>query len=128
MDFSVFKDATIEDLLENPTKFGLPTLEQFARNKDKWKIDPDQTLKAIDAGSKNLERHVSKHVYFVLGHKCDSLEKAEQVAQDFGVNIRDLDVRPEVVELGAGKCNIHVKFSLKAKEELNGPESTPATN
>lgn len=113
-----FAESTdVEEVFENPHKFGMPTFEEFAKNSEKYLGREDDAFAQIDQGSKNLDRHVQRHIYEIEGYRCKSLEEVEKVARSQGISLGALDYQPQVMPLGGGKCDILVKFVSKAERE-----------
>lgn len=99
------------------TAWGAPTFEEFCRNPEKWRGREDDSLASADVGSQTLKGMVKKHIYEIEGYRCKSLEEVERVARNQGIPIRELDYRPELIPIGAGKCDILVKFVSKQERE-----------
>lgn len=114
LDVNKISKADISDLASNPKKYGLPTLEEFAKNPEIFNaaLTPDELMAQIDRGSQNLNRHVTSHEYYVGDYKCDSLEQAERVLSQMGKTATTQNMKPEIIDLGAGKCKIRVTFKL----------------
>lgn len=101
---------TIEDLVENPTKFGMPTFEEFIRNKKKWMGSKEDWLESIDAGDPVLKL---TQRYYVEHYRVESLEQAERIALDMGFNLYDdFVLDPQIVQDG-GRHVSEVKFRSK---------------
>lgn len=119
--FDKFQDATVEDILQDPNKFGAPTLEQFKQNREKYLGRADHWFQAVDKGSSALSRRVKKHIYKLKGYRVESLEKLEQIAESMGLDPFKLVPRPQVEDVGGGWCNLIVTFvdpvEEKAKED-----------
>ena len=100
------------DILASPNKYGAPSFQEFKRNREKWMGRDDDKLASADEGSRVLKNgnRVKKHIYEIEGHRCKNLEQVEKTASNLGLNIKDLDYRPEVLPLGGGKCDVLVKF------------------
>jgi hypothetical protein len=94
-------------------KLGAPTFEEFKRNREKYLGKDDDHFGRIDKGSVMLKRQEQRHIYEIEGHRCKSLEEVERVANDFGVKIKELDYRPEIIPQSGHKCDILVKFIPK---------------
>lgn len=109
------KDA--DEIFEDPHKFGLPTFDEFARNRDKYLGREDDRFSEADAGSKALNKHVQRHVYEIEGYRCKTLEEVERVARNQGIPLKELDYQPQVVPTSAGKCDLLVRFVSKTKRE-----------
>jgi len=113
-----YTTATVEDLLDNPTKYGAPTFEEFKRYPDRYRKRDDDALSSADVGSSNLAHLVKKQFYFLKtasgrSIKCKTLEQVEHVAKQEGINLRLLEMRPELRQAGEGKFDVHVHFVTK---------------
>ena len=107
-------DLQLEDLLNNPKAYGLPTFEEFAAKPEKWRQSAERIFEMVDIGSTNgLKNVVAKHEYEILGYKCNSLEEDERVAKNEGIALASLEIKPEILPQGGGKCNILVRFTKK---------------
>lgn len=112
--------ASVEDtqkIFENPNYYGLPTFEEFSKNHEKYMGRDDDAFGQVDQGSKQLNKHVQRHVYEIEGYRCKSLEEVERVAASQGIRVNELDYKPQLMPLGGGKCDILVKFVSKAERE-----------
>lgn len=107
----------VSEVFDNPNYFGLPTLEEYAKNQDQFLGREDEALGQADAGSRNLEKHVKRHVYEIEGYRCKSLEEVEKVARSQGIALSSLDYQPQVMPLGGGKCDLLVKFVSKVERD-----------
>lgn len=110
---------TIEDLAENPNKYGMPTFEEFRKNKEKWMGRADEEIAAIDKGDPMLK---CKQRYFIESYRVDSLEQAERIAIDMGYDLfRDFvicpQLRPDETLRGFyNEVTFRVKDDLKKRE------------
>lgn len=107
----------VGEVFDNPTAFGLPTFEEFVRDQDKYIEREDARFAEVDRGSRNLDRHIQKHIYEIEGYRCKTLEEVERVARSQGIPLKELDYKPQVVPSSAGKCDILVRFVSKEKRE-----------
>lgn len=107
----------VDEVFENPEYYGLPTFDDFVKNQDKYLGREDEALEQVDRGSKNLEKHVQRHIYEIEGYRCKSLEEVERVAKAQGISLSELDYRPQVMPVGAGKCDLLVKFVSKSERD-----------
>lgn len=114
LDVERISKATADDLAENPKLYGLPTLEEFAKDPSLYTsaFSASDLMAQIDRGSQQLNRHVTGHEYYVGTYRCESLEKAERMMADMGFNASTRNMKPEVIDEGAGKCKIKVTFEL----------------
>lgn len=102
--------ATFDELMADPAAYGLPTFDQFAKNPNLFIDRDDERFIEVDRGSKNLDRHVQRHIYEIEGYRCGTLEEVERIANAQGIPLRELDYRPQVIPQGGGKCDLLVKF------------------
>ena len=111
------EDEVWQELTTNPNKFGMPTFDEYVRNRDKYIGSEEETLASADRGSTALNRTVKRHVYEVEGYRCKSLEEVERIARSQGIDLRKLDYRPQLVQAGAGKYDVIVRFVSKDDRE-----------
>lgn len=107
----------IQELQENPTKFGAPTFEEFSRNRERYMGRYDDMLAAIDKGDTLLK---CKQKYYVENYRVDSLEHAERVARDMGANIHNEDhfvIDPQV-KPDSSVRGFHLEVTFRLKREL----------
>jgi len=109
--------TTVDDIAADPHAFGAPTFEEFKKNHGKYSASNDATLAIVDKGSNNLNRVVDKYIYEIEGFRCKNLEEVERIAGDYGIPIRDLDYRPELIPQGGGKAKMLIKFVSKHDRE-----------
>ncbi|OPZ23000.1 MAG: hypothetical protein BWZ03_00668 [bacterium ADurb.BinA186] len=102
-------ELTLEQLAADPKKFGLPTFEEFRKNPSAYKFDEEARLGTVDAGSVIL-RNIKRHIYYVNGYKCDSLEKAQDVAKNMGFVLGSVNPEPDMQRSTDGRYEIHVHF------------------
>lgn len=97
----------VQELLDDPEFYGLPTFQQWLKLREDWERQYNP-LAQVDSGSRQLDKHVQRHIYEIEGYRCKTLEEVERVAKEQG--IPHLEYRPTVIPTGAGKCDILVKF------------------
>jgi len=106
---------TLEDLMDNPAKYGLPSFQQFVKNPELLRGATDELFGQIDKGSQNI-KDVREHKYYWMGHKMDSLERVQKAAWDsMGLGTSELAITPELERGTAGKYIIHVYVKPKSK-------------
>lgn len=101
------------DLLENPTYYGLPTFDEFKNNYEKYMGRDDELFEQADKGSHLLKGVVQKHRFEICGFRCKTLEEVERIASSQGIPLKALDFRPILIPQGGGKADILVKFVTK---------------
>lgn len=103
---------SIDDLMENPSKFGMPTLAEFVRNKEKFMGREDDEIAAIDRGDPLLG---CRQRYYVEHYRVESLEQAQRIASDMGLNLyHDFIIDPQLRPDGAAGFYNEVTFRSKA--------------
>jgi hypothetical protein len=111
------EDATWEEFSANPEKFGFPTFDRWEKEREKFISRDDDILASADKGSELLSRSVKRHVYELEGYRCKNLEEVERVAREQGINLKGLDYRPQLVQAGAGKYDVIVRFVSKDQRD-----------
>ena len=109
-----FADATFEDVMRDPTAYGMPTFDEFAKNPETLLGRDDDRLTEVERGSTNLNRVVKRYIYEIEGYRCKSLQEVERIAKSMGINLRELDYQPQMEANTSGKYDIKVKFVSKA--------------
>lgn len=88
------RETSIEEMMESPTKFGMPTLSEFMRDKERYVGRPDDEVVAIDRGDSILK---CRQKYYVEGYAVDCLEQGQRIAQEMGLDFfRDFVVKPQL--------------------------------
>ena len=108
-------EATFDDVMEDPKKFGLPTFDEFAKNPDTLFGREDERLQEVERGSTNLNRVVKRYIYEIEGYRCKSLEEVERVARSMGIDLREMDYQPQMETNTGGKFDIKVKFVSRSE-------------
>lgn len=106
-----------DDVFDDPKKFGMPTFEEFKKNREKYLAPYDDVMRQVDRGSTHLSKITKKYFYEFEGCRCRSLEEVERIARDHGVSLQELGYTAEIMPIGGGKCDILVKFISKAERE-----------
>ena len=118
------KTGELTEIEENPHAFGLPTFDEYSKRRDHYQEKfygrADDVLSWADGGSKLLGRNVKRHIYEIEGYRCRTLEELQRVALSMGYTESDLDMRPELIPLGGGFCDIKVRFVSKASANRRG--------
>ena len=94
---------------------GLPTFEEFCKNREKYVGREDEDFGLIDRGSLHLKNVVQRHEYEIEGVRCKNLEQVEKRAREMGIPIRELDYRAMIIPQTGLKCDILVKFAPKSE-------------
>jgi hypothetical protein len=105
----------VDDLIDNPGKYGLPTFQEFAKNPAKWKQGVEELFEIVDRGSTQLNRLIIKHEYRILGYKCKTLEEVQRIMNAEGVSLNDCEIKGDLKEESAGKFKVVVDFVPKNK-------------
>lgn len=111
-DIKNFQEATIEDLLANPHKFGIPTFEEFSRNPKRWRKSAEHALETAEKGSTTITG-IKAHQYYVEGVECESLEQAQRIMGDMGYRSDEVEFGVNLEDLKNGQIKAHVYFRKK---------------
>jgi hypothetical protein len=111
----------MDDISDYLKKVGFPTFEEFSRNVEKYTGRDDDRLAEVDQGhTGHLATVVKKQTYEIEGYKCRTLEEVERIAKEKGIPLKELDYRPQLIPLGAGKADVLVRFISKSKRQTRG--------
>lgn len=106
-------DLTADDILEDPKAFGMPTFEEFTKNREKYLGRDEESLEQVDKGGINVRKVTQRHIYEIEGYRCKTLEEVQKVAGSMGIDLKKLDYRPQFIPCGAGKWDLKVVFVSK---------------
>jgi len=102
---------SLEDIISNPTRFGMPTFEEFRKNKEKYLGRADDMIAAIDRGDPLLG---CRQKYYVEHYRVESLEHAERIARDMGLSLfHDFVIDPQLRPDDSGGFYNEVTFRAK---------------
>lgn len=109
---------SIDDLLSNPNKYGMPTLKEYMSTQDKrkWLGHKDELLESIDNGDPILGVRQRYYLEFGSGvYRVTSLDQAQRIAVDSGLNFpQDFVVDPQLRHDSSSKIYNHVTFRSKS--------------
>lgn len=110
--FELWESATTQDIMEQPEKFGAPTLEQFRKKRDFYQKNHNSVFGRIDTGGKITNRFTKKQKFEIDGYRCNTLEEVERVARDMGLNLDAIakEYKAEFIPLGGGQADVLVRF------------------
>lgn len=106
------KDIELDDILQDPVRYGLPTFEQYKANPDKWKPGGNILEAADNSAAGQIRKLIRKQRYEFEGYEAKSLEIVERMARDEGLSLQDLEMYPQIVPEG-DKCDIVISFRRK---------------
>jgi hypothetical protein len=113
----LFGNVTIEEIAQNPHRYGAPTFEEFLKGQYvRPKNTEEDKLAMLDNGPGQTRKQVRKIRWIVDGHICDSPEMAQRVANDENIDLRKY--LPELRDVGNHKCDIYLHFNTK--KEFSG--------
>lgn len=92
---------------------GFPSFDEFCKNPDKYRVRSDQVLATTDACDSILKRDIKKQYFMINGHKVETLEKVQQIANDLGWDLSKMKMEPELQKTTAGKYEVHMKFVMR---------------
>jgi hypothetical protein len=102
------------DLLRDPTKYGFCTFEEFRKNKDKWRPNPEQALASIEQGGTLFKGRIRKMKFEFEGYPCDSVEGVQNLSKQMGFQDKDIVFYPVAHNHLAGKFDLLVRCFNKA--------------
>lgn len=110
--FQLWESATTQDIMENPEKFGAPTLEQFIQRRNFYQKQYDSVFGRIDLGGKISNRYTDKQLFEIDGYRCKSLEEVERIARSEGIDLDAVakNYTAEFQPLGGGKATVLIRF------------------
>lgn len=106
---------SIDEVMDDPNAYGIPTFEQFIRDKKKYMGSKEDVLESIDRGDPITK---ARHKYFVEHYRVESLEQAERIARDMGFNLyENFVLDPQLVTDESGRLVNEVRFRSKQSLE-----------
>lgn len=111
-------EITVENVLANPSKYGFPTFQEFARKPAQWRDTLDDKLARFDGSSKLFKNLVEKQTYKISGYEVDTLEQVEHIAKNEGIDLNGCKFCPQVLPQGNGKCRIVVEFKRQGMSRI----------
>lgn len=122
--FNPFQEATADDVMQDPHKFGLPTLHEFMAAKragsNRFDMLDDVMASATGpAGSPELKSVEGSKRFFEFNgvrYKDNEMEKFERVVRDAGYTLKDLEFQGEFDKPhGGGKADVILKFRPRSR-------------
>lgn len=102
-----------DDVEVDPTKFGFPSFEEFRKNPDKWRENPEGVFATIEKGTTIYKDYIRSHKYEVYHYRCDTLEEAQSVTRSMGFKDSELTWKANMQDLGGQKCDLLVRIMSK---------------
>lgn len=108
----------MEDIMQNPEKYGAPSFKTFVKNRSFWKRKKDQM--AILTGGPSLFRRELKRIrYFCHGKELASEEAVETMLADHGFTLDDIDLENRETRLKKEINNMPVGGGLDHEIHVN---------
>lgn len=115
-----FTGATIEDLMANPAKYGVPSFEDYCKNRGKWNPGgrEDESMIVLTDGPQKFRRDLQKIKLQIHGNEMPP-EHIERALSDYGYTLADIDLENRNSRLkkdiqmhpqGGGKYDVVVNF------------------
>ena len=113
-----WSNVQIEDVMENPHKFGCPSFEEYMRERDKWTTREDDAMIMLTDGPKKFRNDLRKITFKIHGMEMPE-EHIERALGDYGYTLADIDVENrnsqlkktmEIIPQGGGKYDVVVNF------------------
>ena|SRR6185312_8243912 len=103
-----------EEIEFDVTKHGFPTFEEFRRNPDRWREQPEGVFATVEKAGNLFKGYIRRIKYELEGYRFETLHEVQRAARNMGYRDSDLTFQPEMVEAIAGKCDVIVRFVSKA--------------
>jgi len=107
------KDVSFDDVIDDPKRFGMPSFDEFCKNPDKYRKRDDDLLASADDGAQTFRKLVRKNIYFVDGYRCNTIEEAERVMKGEAGACDKYEMRPQIIPLSGGQCDVAVIYERK---------------
>lgn len=104
----------VADLMKNPDQHGFCTFEQFRKNPDKWRENPEQSLASIEDGGTMFKDRIRKMKYEFEGYACESVEGVQNLSRQMGFLDKDIVYYPVPHNHLAGKFDLLIRCFNKA--------------
>ena len=116
-------DITMEHVLSNPHAYGLPTMQEYMSNPDKYRKlfagrTEDSVLAGVDKSTLMFKNILKKQKYFFEGVVCKNLEQLQRVASGEGVDLVKCKIEPQAVREAGGAWILYVNFRRPLANEL----------
>lgn len=109
---SKFREVQLQDIVQDPNKYGAPTYEQFCKNPDAWRLRKDQVFISADRGS-DMFKDVVKHTYSIGGYKTTRLEEISKICLNEGIDESTLQMKiTHQTGIGGGR-EMFIEFRKK---------------
>lgn len=105
------------DIMSDPTRFGLPTFDDFKKYPEKYLGHLEDLLSCLDKGSELLGGYIRKHVAYVEGYRVRSYEEAQRILRSMGIREDQIEWSANCVNMYAGKCDLEIKIFSKGTME-----------
>lgn len=120
MQKRITSSTTIEDLMKDPNAFGIPTFEQYQKNRAKWnpQMGAEDAMISMTEGPKKFRKDLNKIIFQVNGFEMVE-EQVERALGDHGYTLADIDLENQssrlkkdiqMVPQGGGKYDLVVNF------------------
>lgn len=109
---------TVEDVMQDPHKFGMPTFQEFAANRQRWVKREDDSMIMLTDGPNKFRKDLHKIKFQVHGNDMPE-EHVERALSDYGFTLEDIDLenrgsrlkkKIDMIPLGGGKYDVVVNF------------------
>lgn len=102
---------SIEEIAANPHLYGAPTLAEFTKNPDVYRLGTKNGLmEMLDGSMLNFRKDLRKQYYILDGYTVGSLEKLDNMARNMGIDLTQYKVRPELRKYLGDQFDLYVHF------------------
>ena len=108
---------TMQQLMDNPTAYGLPTFDQYCANPDNYRKSFKRLMTEVELGPDSYRNATKEINYWVGLNKCRSPERAMDIMLDMGWDARYIEPRIDTETGTAGKLIFNVRFVQSIPKE-----------
>jgi len=108
-------ELTLEDIYADPNRFGLPTFDEFVKRPERYRESPTRLFDSVERGSqiRGLRDLIQREEFYIDGYKARSLEDVERIANNQGYRLDQLEIKPQIIPQGNGKCIVRTHFKVR---------------
>lgn len=114
----ITEDTNLDDVMDDPAKYGVPTFKQFLKNPDIMLGAKERIFSTVDGGSSFLNSYTIDTRYKYQHYETKKLEEIQKIVLNEGIAFENLQFRSQVVDQTANTLKIIVEFFAKPKSNL----------
>lgn len=111
-------EIQLDDVLDDPAKFGVPTFKEFLKNPEVMLGAKERIFNTVDGGSAFLSAYKIDTRYKYDKYETKKLEEIQKITLEEGIKFEDLKFKSQVVDQTANTLKIIVEFYAEKKSNL----------